>query len=140
MLSMRSAQTTRLWQCELFTQRPLLVFPVALFPNTDRSFISLIPMSNETADASVIHNGAPMPASRERQVHKRKTSWPWLAAFREAVTPRSRSTPITSVSARDESVTGAEVLVAYAIRNNVEGVQDAIETVADSRDLLEKGN
>jgi hypothetical protein len=36
-------------------------------------------------------------------------------------------------------VTGAEVLVAYAIRNDVQGVQDAIETVADSRDLLEKG-
>jgi hypothetical protein len=35
-------------------------------------------------------------------------------------------------------VTGAEVLVAYAIRNNVQDVQDAIETVADSRDLLEK--
>jgi hypothetical protein len=37
-------------------------------------------------------------------------------------------------------VTGAEVLVAYAIRNNVQNVQDAIETVADSRDLLDKGN
>jgi hypothetical protein len=40
---------------------------------------------------------------------------------------------------KPKNATGAEVLVAYAIRNNVQDLQDAIETVADSRDLLEKG-
>jgi hypothetical protein len=95
-------------------------------------------MPNETADASVVNNGTPAPASDERQHPKKKTFWPWFTALGGLGTSRSRQAPITSVSARDESVTGAEVLVAYAIRNNVQDVQDAIETVADSRDLLEK--
>ena len=94
-------------------------------------------MPNETADASVVNIGMPTPASDERQEPKKKTTWPWSAALGGLGT-RPRQAPITAVSARDEAVTGAEVLVAYAIRNNVQNVQDAIETVADSRDLLEK--
>jgi hypothetical protein len=94
-------------------------------------------MPNETADASLVNNGMPTQASDERQEPKNKTTWPWSLAL-GGLDTRPRQAPITAVSARDEAVTGAEVLVAYAIRNNVQNVQDAIETVADSRDLLEK--
>ena len=96
-------------------------------------------MPNETADASVVNIGMPTPASDERQEVRNKTVRPWFAALGGLGASRPQQTTITAVSARNEAVTGAEVLVAYAIRNNVQNVQDAIETVADSRDLLDKG-
>ena len=97
-------------------------------------------MPNETADSFVVNSGMPTLASDEGQEARNRTVRPWFAALGGLGASRPQQTTITAVSARNEAVTGAEVLVAYAIRNNVQNVQDAIETVADSRDLLDKGN
>ena len=47
--------------------------------------------------------------------------------------------PVTTTSAIANSLEDAEVLVAYAVRNNIQGVQDAVEGITQARDLFSRG-